>query len=427
MVEERKYWDEEVETMPLDKLKKLQGERLQEIVTWAYERSKFYRQKFDEAGVKPSDISTVDDLAKLPLIVDDDIRHAPIEDKLSVPWEEVHQYCSSTGTTGFPEPILFTRSDYDIGCIDGVCRLYWTAGVRPSDVVQSLLGVPCHFVAPRALGARSVGEQVGRGGLDHRVVLAKMMHVTVLVHFPSLALQYFARARELGIDTRETELRLLVGIGEGWAESYTRKVEADYGVTFRGFFGVATAGEIASGCGYGGMHIVGDRHVLEIIDPETKQVLPPGEEGELVVTNLIRRAIPKIRIREGDISRILPHEPCPCGRTHPKLSMIRGRMSQLINVKGKRFFPVDIEEVLGGIPDLGYEWQIIRDKPVLDRLMVKVEHKPEVKDLGALANRVEEALFDGLGVESEAELVPPGSIGHPLVKAMRVITTYEKT
>ncbi len=422
MEQERKYWEPEIETMPADKLRKLQEERLQEIVAYAYERTKFYRRKYDEAGVKPSDINTLDDLAKLPLIEDSEIRHAPMEDKLSVPWEEVYQCCSSSGTTGFPEPLALTKNDFQIACLDSVARLAWTIGIRPSDRVQLTMGLPCLSQMPPLIGANTMGEQAGRGNLDNQVVLGNMMHVTVLLGMPSIALTYFERAKELGVDIKESDLRLILGVGEGLAESYKNKAKDEYGPVFRDYYGASTFGEVASECDFGGgMHICADRVILEVIDPKTKQLLGLGEEGELVGTNLVRRAIPRIRIRIEDVAKMLPYEPCPCGRTHPKLSKIRGRMVQLLCVSGKEFFPIDVEEALGGILGLGYEYQIIRDKPEMSRLKIKVEYKPEVKDLAALKNRVEEELSQALGVDSEAELVPKGSIGRAMFKAQRVI------
>jgi phenylacetate-CoA ligase len=156
-------------------------------------------------------------------------------------------------------------------------------------------------------------------------------------------------------------------------------------------------------------------------------MLGPGGEGELEMTNLIRRAIPRIRIRISDVASILPYEACSCGRTHPKMSKVRGRMVQIIDIKGKKFFPIDVEEALGSIPELGYDYQIILDKPKLDSLKIKVEYKPEVKDIPILVKKVEEAIHNGLGVESDVELVPKGSIGRVLFKAQRVITTYQKS
>lgn len=167
-----------------------------------------------------------------------------------------------------------------------------------------------------------------------------------------------------------------------------------------------------------------DRIIMETIDPNTQEMLGPGGEGELVVTNLVRRAIPRIRIRISDVASVLPYEPCPCGRTHPKMSKVRGRMVQIIDIKGKRFFPIDVEEILGTVPELGYDYQIIVDKLQLDRLKLKVEYRSEIQETASLARRVEEGIHRGLGVESEVELVPKGSIGRVLFKAQRVITTY---
>ena len=428
MAEEKKYWDPEAETMPIDKLRKWQGERLQELVAYAYEKSKFYKRKYDEAGVKPSDIQTIDDLTKLPLIDDDEIRNAPLEDKLSVAWSEVNQCCSSSGTTGFPEPLAMTRNDFDIACIDSAARLEWMAGVRPKDVVQHLMGFPCLNLVSRLLGASTVGEQAGRGRLDNQIILGKMMHVTVLEIMPSMAFQYFERAKELGVDIRETDIRLIIGIGEGIAESYKKKARDDYGIVFRDYYAASTAGELAAECDSGGgLHVNADRIIMEIINPETQKMLGPGEEGELVMTNLIRRAIPRIRIRTSDVASLLTYEACPCGRTHHKMSKVRGRMVQIIDIKGKKLFPIDVEEVLGAVPELGFDYQVILDKPKLDSLKIKVEYKPEVENIPVLVKKVEEAVYNGLGVESDVELVPKGSIGRVLFKAQRVISTYQKS
>jgi phenylacetate-CoA ligase len=278
----------------------------------------------------------------------------------------------------------------------------------------------------RLIGAGTVGEQAGRGRLENQIVLGKMMHVTVLETMPSMAFQYFEKAKELGIEIRETDIRLIVGIGEGIAESFKKKAKNDYGLIFRDYYAAATAGELAAECDCGnGLHISADRIILETVNPDTQEMLGPGEEGELVMTNLIRRAIPRIRIRISDVASLFPYEACPCGRTLPKMSKVRGRMVQTINVKDKKFFPIDVEEVLGTVPELGFDYQIIFDQPKLERLKLKVEYKPEVKDARPLVKKIEEAIHNGLGVESEVELVPKGSIGRVLFKAQRVITTYK--
>ena len=429
--EESRYWDAEIETMPLDKLRKLQNEKLQEIVAYAYEKSSLYKRKFQQAGVKPSDINTQDDLWKLPLYGSAEFHQTPIEEQLTVPFEEVKQVCSTSGTTtGYSKPILFTRKDFEIGCSNAMAKILWTQGVRPSDIVQCLSPFTCMPMAVRLLGANAIMSHVGRGILDNQIRLGKELNITVIQYLPSLVMGYFRRAAELGIDIRKSNLRLVAGIGEGWANSYRTKIETDYGVAFRGMYGLSEGAEIGAECyehGDGNMHITGESCILEVIDPETQQVLGPGEEGELVITNLYRTAMPAVRYRTEDIAKILPYEPCPCGRTHPKISMIKGRLSQIIRVEDKKFFPVDIEEVIGGIPNLGYEYQIILDKPgEQERLKVKVEYLPKVKELDALKRRVEDEFGQKLGVESEVELVPQDSIGHAVVKAQRIISNINQ-
>ena len=252
MEQERKYWEPEIETMPLDKLRKLQEERLQEIVAYAYEKTKFYRRKYDQAGVKPSDVNTLDDLGKLPLVEDTELRNTPMEDKLAVPWEDIKYCCSSSGTTGVPEPLGLTREDFEIGCVSNLSQARWAMGVRPSDVVQHMVGLPCQLMVTRNIGATICGENAGRGNFDNQIIMGYMLHATVLEQMPSMVLRYFERAKELGIDMKESKIRLIVAYGEGWAESYKRKVERDYGVVFHSFYGFSQAGELAYECEVGG-------------------------------------------------------------------------------------------------------------------------------------------------------------------------------
>jgi phenylacetate-CoA ligase len=167
--------------------------------------------------------------------------------------------------------------------------------------------------------------------------------VTVIEHLPSLVLRYFERAKELGIEIKQTELRMIVGVGEGWAEAYKKKVEEEHGVPFLTSYGLYEFGHIATECEQRqGMHIIGDQFIVEVIDPETLQVLNAGQEGELLVTTLMADAMPLIRYRTGDVGSLLPYEPCPCGRTHPKISMVKGRVTQIFEIRGKKLLPIDI-------------------------------------------------------------------------------------
>jgi len=335
---ERKYWNEEIETMPLDKLKKLQEGRLQARVTWAYERSAFCRRKLDEAGIKPADIKTLNDLQKLPFTTTEEFRKAPLSDRLAVPFEELKWIGSTSGTTGFPDIIPFTERDRGILLEEIEPRFRWALGVRPNDVIQILSGFECCLIGAPKVGATVLRGDAGRGNLDYQIRLAQMAGVTVLEHLPSLVLKYFERAKELGIDIKKSKLRMVIGVAEGWAEARKRKFEEEYGIVFRtAAYGSMEAGVAGSECEEGkGMHMFGELSLVEIIDPETLDVLGPGEEGEIVLTPLLNEAMPLIRYRTNDVGSILPYEPCPCGRTSSKIGMVKGRISHIIRVNGKK-------------------------------------------------------------------------------------------
>jgi len=419
---QRKYWDVDIETMPWDKLRKLQEERLQSLVARAYEKTALYRRKFDQVGIKPADIATLDDLKRLPLTEYlEDFCNTPLGDKLAVPFGEVKEINSTSGTiSGFTQPCCMTQREIEL-TYDAVSRALWAIGVRPWDIVQIVGGFPGAY---RALGATVLTPQAGRGNLDYQIRLAALMNVTVLLHLPSLALRYLERARELGINTKETKLSLIVGAGEPLAETVRKKVKSEYGVSLYMVYGSTEVGPVAGECELqGGMHITADHYIVEIIDPQTKQALAPGEEGEVVVTTLQNEAMPLIRCRMGDIASLLPYEPCPCGRTHPKMSLVKGRVGHIIRVKGKKLLPIDVEEVLTSIPDLGNEYQIITGgRQELDRLKVKVETRPGIGELKRLKEQTEQVLHQRLGVDSEVELVPSGSLPRVLFKAQRLVT-----
>ena len=425
MAEERKYWNEEVETMPIDKLNKLQEEKLQQIVTMAYEKTALYRRKFDSVGVKPQDIKTVDDLQKLPFTeYIEDFCNTPMEEKMTVPMEEIKIVSSTSGTvSGFTQPFPMTKQEWE-NLRDFEARFRWTIGVRPNDVAFVLTGFDCCPEGYKNLGATFLLGHCGRRNMDYQIKLIDVMGVTVLEHLPSLVLMYFARAKELGIDIKKTKLRLVSGVGEGWAETYKKKVEAEYGLPFRTGYGSVEGGGVGAECEVGGaMHIFSDCCIFEVIDPDTKKVLGVGEEGELVCTSFVNQSIPSIRYRMGDVAKILPYEPCACGRTHPKISMVRGRVGQIMKINGKKILPIDIEEVVASTDGLGEEYQIILPKSgPIRTLEVKAEHRPEIQDVAALKNRFEEAIYNQLGIESKTELVPQGSLSKAIFKAQRIVT-----
>jgi phenylacetate-CoA ligase len=416
-----------LENIPLSQLKEIQKKKLRHLIRWAYERTGFYRRKWDEVGLKPKDLRKVEDLKKVPLTryVEDFVK-TPISDKLAVPMDEVKEVSSTSGTlSGFTQPFMLTKKEARV-YYQNEARVRAICGVTPSDVVQVLTGFECCRNGYYALGSTVLMDHAGRRNIDHQIRLTQVMGVTVLEHLPSHVLLYFERAKQLGINIRQTKLRLVVGVGEGWAEAYRKKVEAEYGVPFRSAYGLVETSVVAGECPEGeGMHTVMDNFIIEVINPETGENLMDGEEGELVITPLNNVAMPLIRYRTGDVGSIIPYNPCKCGNTHQKISLVRGRVSQFIKVSGRRILPMDIEEVVALTSGLGDEYQIVLDHPgELEKLKVKAEIRPEIQNAEDVKKKMGEMIWKNLGIESEVELVPLGSLGRSLFKAQRIIKTY---
>jgi phenylacetate-CoA ligase len=428
---EKNYWEPEIETMPWERLKQLQEERLRALVKRVYQDVPFYRRRFDEVGVKPEEIDTLADVAKLPLTeYMRDFVATPLEQKLAVPWNLVTEIGSTSGTlSGFTQPLAVTEGDVEAD-IALQCRSNKIAGVEASDTVQLL--IPLDFIVPTLKEAvsRVILSMAGRMTLDHQIKLAKVVGTTVLLGFPSQVLRFVTRAREIGIDIkRDTSLRLALLSGEPLATPVKKRLEKESGMALYEQYGFAEAsmrGPIACECSQrDGLHVWADRYLVEVIDPETLEVLAPGEEGELVVTTLTKEAMPLIRYRTGDVAKILGYEPCPCGRTHPKIASVGGRVEHLIKVKGIRLLPGDIEDFIIGMSGLGNEYRIIIDKEgELERLKVRVEHAPGVEDLHALKQEVEAAFEQSTSLSCQIELVPPGALPQTQFKAQRLIKTY---
>ncbi|MDY7031428.1 MAG: hypothetical protein SVY10_05890 [Thermodesulfobacteriota bacterium] len=267
-----------------------------------------------------------------------------------------------------------------------------------------------------------------RHGIDQEIQLAIKVGASVIEYMPSFMLTYFERAKELGIDIRETKLRLAIGIGEPWSEANKKNFFNQYGLPYYSWWGSMDMGIIGSDCeARTGMHLFADRYIIEVVDPETGEPLPDGEEGEFLITPLLNQSMPLIRYRPGDVGRMFPYEPCSCGRTLPKMSSVRGRVSQRINIRGKKILPLDVEEIVAGIEGLAGDYLVdIYKKGEMERLRVKMEYKPDVKNLNRLKDSIHEAFHWDYGIESEVELVPKGSLTTGFAfKTARVIKTYE--
>ena len=417
-----------IEKTSLKELKEIQNRRLRHLVKWAYERTGLCRRKFDKAGLKPKDIRSVEDLKRAPLTrYLEDFVKTSLSDKLAVPIEEVKEVSSTSGTlSGFTQPFMMTKKEAK-AYYQNEARMRAICGVTASDVVQVLTGFECCRNGYYYLGSTVLMDHAGRRNMDHQIRLTQVMGVTVLEHLPSHVLLYFEKAKQLGIDIKKTNLRMVVGVGEGWAEAYRKKVEKEYGIPFRSAYGLVETSVLAAECPEGGgMHTAMDNFIIEVIDPETGKNLAPGEEGELVITPLNNIAMPLIRYRTGDVGSVIPYQRCKCGNTHQKISLVRGRVSQFIKVGGNRILPMDIEEIVAITPGLGDEYQIIVDSPgELKRLKIKAEIRPETQNREAVKKEMEEMARKNLGIGIEVEFVPLGTLARSLFKAQRVIRTYQ--
>jgi phenylacetate-CoA ligase len=430
MLQETNFWDTEIETLPPPKLKELQEKRLQALVRTAYQKIPFYREKFDKANVKPEDIHTLADISKLPLTrYIEDFVATPIEQKLAVPWTSVTDIMTTSGTiSGFTQPVASTASDIEENFAI-LARTMSMAGVESNDIVQFL--TPWDFIIPavKKLGCKIIPSMAGRMRLDDQIKLAKLMKSTVAFTMPSYILRFIQRARELGINLKnDTALRLAILGGEPLAAPIKRKLEEETGINFYDSYGFAEVMGVAGECMQReGLHIWADHYLPEVIDLDTLQPLEPEMEGELVITTLTKEAMPLIRYRTGDITKLLAPEPCPCGRTHPKMEAVRGRVYDLIRIQGLKLLPSDIEDIIVDMPELGGEYRIIVDnKEQMDTLKIKAEYRDGTLNLMSLKEKVKAIFEQRTSLSCQVELVPAGSLPQTQFKAQRIIKTYEK-
>ncbi|HEX76255.1 MAG TPA: phenylacetate--CoA ligase [Dehalococcoidia bacterium] len=404
------YWDPDIETSPLAKLKELQEERLQTLVRTTYQKVPFYRKKLDQAKVKPEDVNTLTDITKLPLTrYVEDFVATPIQQKLAVQWESVTEIMTTSGTiSGFTQPVAMTARDVEEG-FSLMARTMRMAGVKSDDIVQFLLPLDMLIPAVKRLGCKVMPSMAGRMRLDDQIKLAKLMKSSVAFAMPSYMMGFVQRARELDIDLRNgTNLRLAVLGGEPLAAPIRKRIEEETGIDFYDLYGFAEVMGVGGECiQREGLHIWADHYIPEVIDPDTLQPLEPGIEGELVITTLTKEAMPLIRYRTGDMTKLLAPEPCPCGRTHPKIGHVRGRVYDVIRIQGLKLLPSDVEDIIVGIPGLGGEYRIIIDKKdEMDVLKIKAEHKSGVSNLMLLQEEVKAAFKQTISLRCQIWSAP---------------------
>jgi phenylacetate-CoA ligase len=425
------YFNVSAETADRETLFQIQSEKLRKIVKINYENVDFYRKKFDEMGLLPGDINTIDDLVKLPFTTKTDLRDNYPYDLFAVPKEELIRIHASSGTTGKQTVVGYTRADIDAWA-EGCARALAAAGGSKSDYVHVSYGyglftggLGLHYGAEK-LGAAAI--PVSSGNTKRQVQIMRDFHSDILCCTPSYAMFIGETARDMGIDTSKLPLRAGVFGAEAWSENMRAKIEEILNIKAYDIYGLS---EIAGpGVSYEcaeqtGMHVCEDYFYPEVIDPDTGKQLPDGEYGELVFTCIGKEALPLVRYRTRDICA-LSHAKCSCGRTLVKMSKTRGRTDDMLIIRGVNVFPSQVEHVL---LELGMEpnYQIVVDRiDSLDTMSVHVEinernFSDEVRRVEEYERTLKSALLSTLNVSVTVKMVEPKSIARSEGKAKRVI------
>lgn len=424
------YLHPEFETLTRPEIEKLQLERLQKTVQHCM-NSPFYKQRFEENNLKPEDIRSLEDLQKIPFTTKQDLRSTYPYGMAAVPLEETVRLHSSSGTTGNPTVILHTQKDLDEWA-NAVARCLYMVGLRPGDVFQNSSG---YGMFTGGLGFQYGAERVGMltvpaaaGNTRRQIKFITDFGTTAVHAIPSYAARLYEVMEEIGVDPRrDTKLKTLIIGAEPHSEEQRRRIEEMLGVKAYNSFGMSEM------CGPGvafecteqnGLHIWEDYYIVEIINPDTMEPMPEGEVGELVLTTLNREAMPLLRYRTRDLTRILPGE-CPCGRHHIRLDRMKGRSDDMIILKGVNIFPIQIETILLQFKELGTDYLITLDTvDSNDEMTVEVELSQLFTDdyarLQALTREITRQLKDEILVTPRVKLVPKGSLPKSEGKAVRV-------
>lgn len=426
-----KYYQKNLETMPREKIKQLQSEKLVKQVKHVYDNVKYYRDFMDKKGVKPEDIRSVDDLYKLPFLSKADLREAYPYGLLAKPLSDCVRIQSTSGTTGKRVVVFYTKNDVDIW-EDCCARAIVAAGGSKDDVCQICYGYGL-FTGGAGLhgGSHKVGSltlPMSSGNTERQIQFMRDLKSTILCCTPSYAAYIGETVREMGLTPDDLDLKAGIFGAEPWTEEMRRDIEKSLGIKAYDIFGLTEMsgpGVSFECCEQSGMHINEDHFIAEIIDPDTGEVLPVGEKGELVFTSLDKEAFPLLRYRTRDIC-MLSDKKCSCGRTFIKMCKPMGRSDDMLIIRGVNVFPSQIETVLleqGYSPN--YRIEIDRENNS-DTLDIFVELNSDrfsdtVKDIANQEKKLSSAMKTMLGINPKMHLVPPKSIDRSEGKAKRVI------
>jgi phenylacetate-CoA ligase len=426
-------WNEEFETLPREALEALQLKRLQHQIERVYAAVPYYRNKMVEIGVKPSDIKNLKDIRKLPFTTKEDLRLNYPFGLFAVPFERVVRIHASSGTTGKPTVVGYTKRDID-SWAELMARTLSCGGAHQGDVVHNAYG---YGLFTGGLGAHYGAEKLGAavipisgGNSKRQIMIMQDFGSTVLMCTPSYALNLADVMKEMNVDPASLKLRVGLFGAEPWSENMREEIQKRLNLKAIDIFGLSEVmgPGVASECveEQHGLHIFEDYFVPEIVDPETMEPRPNGVHGELVFTTLTKEAFPVIRYRTKDISRLIA-EPCSCGRTFYRMERITGRTDDMLIIRGVNVFPSQIEHVLMSIEGVEPHYQIIVGREgSLDVIEVQVEvseniFSDEVKVLEKLGRKIEREIKDLLGISCKIKLVEPKTIQRSEGKAKRVI------
>jgi len=425
-------WDPRIEEMPKDELQRMQYKLLKSLVYRLYSFSPFYHDRMKEQKVHPDDIRQLSDVRKIPFMFKRDLRDGYPDKIFTASQDELVRYHVSSGTTGKPTVVGYTQNDIDLWTTS-LARALTSAGLGRGDVIQVSYGyglftggLGLHYGAER-IGATVLPTSVGN--TERQIELMQDLGSTAIACTPSYLLHMGEVAEKMGVSIKkDTKLRTGILGAEPWTESMRNRMQEWLGIRAIDIYGTSElSGPMFTECTeQKGFHVWGDIALTEVIDPKTEEPVAPGEKGELTITILKKEALPMIRYRIGDITS-MDESPCPCGRTHPRIQRITGRVDDMLIIRGINVFPSQVEYALMTIPEVGQHFQIVVErKGALDDILVRVEMNREsfsdkITDIMAIRQKVEHRLLNSLNVKADVELVEPGSLPRFEGKSKKVI------